>query len=90
MIPSLNFNDKDKISSQTIDKISGLSKEDEALVCNLSLEFRSLQYICMYMEIYDYICMSMYENYQKERGEKKKKKLLDVLGGLTNASSSYS
>ena len=41
--------------------------------------------------MYDYICMSMYENYQKrERGEKKKKKLLDVLGGLTNASSSYS
>ena len=41
--------------------------------------------------MYDYICMSMYENYQKEREEKRrKKKLLDVLGGLTNASSSYS
>ena len=70
-----------------------LEKEarDQTLGCNLSLDPYSTMYVCMYMEMYDYICMSMYENYQKrERGEKKKKKLLDVLGGLTNASSSYS
>ena len=42
--------------------------------------------------MYDYICMSMYEKLPKRERERRKeeKKLLDVLGGLTNASSSYS